>query len=414
MAAVSKRNRIRYNRAETRAAWLLLLPSVIGLTCITYLPMIASFALSLFNWNGLGDMKFVGFENYVRLFSRDTKFYGSLVITLEYAGISVIGSIIYSMIIAMLLNRKVPARGFFRAVFYLPYVLPALAVYLGWKWLYDYNHGLFNYLIKLNGGTSVKFLDSSSMVTPSLALIAVWLSGNLIVIFLAGLQNVPRTYHEAAEIDGANAWQRFWKITIPCMTPIIFYNLLMSLVSNLQVITPALSLTQGGPGIGSYFMCFMLYTQAFKSHKYGYGSSIAVILFALIAVFTGILFATSKSWIFYEGDVEMVEFNTTEGGVGIYKNHEPMTVIIRPGVMTITETEGEKKAALHAGFVEILQDKVTILAESIEWPDEIDVERAQSAEERARERIASKAGDVDIDRASIALQRALARINCLK
>jgi len=118
--------------------------------------------------------------------------------------------------------------------------------------------------------------------------------------------------------------------------------------------------------------------------------------------------------IFYEGDVEMVEFNTTEGGVGIYKNHEPMTVIIRPGVMTITETEGEKKAALHAGFVEILQDKVTILAESIEWPDEIDVERAQSAEERARERIASKAGDVDIDRASIALQRALARISCLK
>ena len=118
--------------------------------------------------------------------------------------------------------------------------------------------------------------------------------------------------------------------------------------------------------------------------------------------------------VFYEGDVEMVEFNTTEGGVGIYKNHEPMTVIIRPGVLTITETEGEKKAALHAGFVEILQDKVTILAESIEWPDEIDVERAQSAEERARERIASKAGDVDIDRAAIALQRALARINCLK
>ena len=112
MTAVSKRNRIRYNRAEARAAWLLLLPSVIGLTCITYLPMIASFALSLFNWNGLGDMKFVGFENYVRLFSRDTKFYGSLVITLEYAGISVIGSIIYSMIIAMLLNRRCRREAF--------------------------------------------------------------------------------------------------------------------------------------------------------------------------------------------------------------------------------------------------------------------------------------------------------------
>ena len=297
-----KRARIKYSRSETRAAWILLLPSVIGLVCITYVPMIASYALSLFDWNGLGAMKYIGLDNYIRLFTRDTKFFGSLATTLEYAAISVFGSIVYSMIVAMLLNRKVPARGFFRAVFYLPYVLPALAVYLGWKWLYDYNHGFFNYVIKLTGGTSLKFLDSSALVTPSLSFIAVWLSGNLIVIFLAGLQNVPRTYHEAAEIDGANAWQRFWNITIPCMTPIIFYNLLMSLVSNLQVITPALSLTKGGPGTGSYFMCYMLYTQAFKSHKYGYGSAIAVILFVLIAIFTGILFATSKGWIFYEGD----------------------------------------------------------------------------------------------------------------
>ena len=168
MTVLTKKHMIRYNRGETRAAWICLLPSVIGLVCITYIPMIASFTLSLFNWNGLGEMKYIGLDNYIRLFTRDTKFYGSLLTTLEYACLSVIGSIIYSMIIAMLLNRKVPARGFFRAVFYLPYVLPVLAVYLGWKWLFDYNHGLFNYLIKLNGGTSVKFLDSSTMVTPSL------------------------------------------------------------------------------------------------------------------------------------------------------------------------------------------------------------------------------------------------------
>ena len=118
--------------------------------------------------------------------------------------------------------------------------------------------------------------------------------------------------------------------------------------------------------------------------------------------------------VFYEGDVEMAEFNTTEGEIGIYRNHVPMTVIIRPGVLTITETDGEKKAALHAGFAEILPDKVTILAEAIEWPDEIDVERAQSAEERARERIAARGEGIDLDRASVALQRALARINCLR
>lgn len=292
----------KYNKAETRTAFLCMLPSVIGLVCITYLPMIASFALSLFSWNGLGAMKYVGLANYVKLFTSDTKFYGSLLTTVQYASLSVIMSIIYSMFIALLLNRKIPARAFFRAVFYLPYVLPAMAVYLGWKWLYDYNHGFFNYIVRLVGSAPIKFLDSSTLVTPSLAFIAVWLSGNLIVIFLAGLQNVPRNYHEAAEIDGANAWHRFWKITIPCMTPIIFYNLLMSLVSNLQVITPALSLTKGGPGTGSYYMCYMLYQQAFKSHKYGYGSAVAVILFILIAIFTAILFATSKSWIFYMGD----------------------------------------------------------------------------------------------------------------
>ena len=118
--------------------------------------------------------------------------------------------------------------------------------------------------------------------------------------------------------------------------------------------------------------------------------------------------------VFYEGDVVMAEFNTTEGGIGISKNHVPRTVIIRPGVLTITEPEDEKRAALHAGFAEVLGDKVTILAESIEWPDEIDMERAQSAEERARERIANKPDGVDLDRAAVALQRAIARINCLK
>lgn len=292
----------RYNRSETRAAYLLLLPSIIGLICITYAPVLASFSLSLFSWNGLGSMKFVGTDNYVKLFTRDSSFYQSLLTTIKYAGISVTGSMIYSLVLAMLLNRKIPARGFFRGVFYLPYVLPAMAVYLGWSWLLDYNHGLFNSLAVQLTGSHIKFLDSAELIIPSLAMIAVWLSGNLIVIFLAGLQNVPRVYHEAAEVDGANYFQRLIHITIPCMTPIIFYNLLMSLITNLQVITPALSLTKGGPSNGSNFMCYKLYKEAFKNHQYGYGSAVAVILFILIAAFTIVLFISSSKWVFYEGD----------------------------------------------------------------------------------------------------------------
>lgn len=302
MVRTIKRPRSRMRTAEQRAAYVFLLPSIIGLVAITYIPLLVVFFLSLFSWKGITPPEWAGAANYVRLFTKDPYFYDSIKATISYALMAVVGSIIYSLFIAVLLNRKIPARGFFRAVFYLPYVLPAMAVYLGWSWLYDYNHGFFNYLATLMGGKRVMFLDNSQMVTPSLALISVWLSGNLIVIFLAGLQNVPRTYHEAAEIDGAGGWHRFWKITMPCMTPIIFYNLLMSLVTNLQVITPALALTSGGPGNSTTFISYLLYRYAFINNRLGYACAIAAVFFVLIAIFTGILFATSKSWIFYMGD----------------------------------------------------------------------------------------------------------------
>lgn len=302
MVRTIKRPRSRMRAAEQRAAYVFLLPSIIGLVAITYIPLLVVFFLSLFSWKGITPPEWAGAANYVRLFTKDPYFYDSIKATLSYALMAVVGSIIYSLFIAALLNRKISARGFFRAVFYLPYVLPAMAVYLGWSWLYDYNHGFFNYLATLMGGKRVMFLDNSQMVTPSLALISVWLSGNLIVIFLAGLQNVPRTYHEAAEIDGAGGWHRFWKITMPCMTPIIFYNLLMSLVTNLQVITPALALTSGGPGNSTTFISYLLYRYAFINNRLGYACAIAAVFFVLIAIFTGILFATSRSWIFYMGD----------------------------------------------------------------------------------------------------------------
>lgn len=218
-----------------------------------------------------------------------------------FSVLAVLGSLVYSLIVALLLNRDIPARGFFRAVFYLPYVLPAAAVYIGWSWLYETNFGLFNYILGLFGIDNIMFLSDSSYVVPSLAVIAVWLSGNLIVIFLAGLQNVPRVYHEAAEIDGANAWQRFVHVTVPCMTPIIFYNLLMSLITNMQVVTPALALTSGGPGNSSMFITYLMYRYAFKSNQIGYACAISFVFFVLIAIFTAILFSTSKRWVYYEG-----------------------------------------------------------------------------------------------------------------
>lgn len=291
----------RLLRKENRAAYILLLPSIIGLTFLTYLPLAEVFGLSLFNWRGVGIPEFVGLGNYIRLFTKDPYFVDSIKVTLLYSALAVLGSIVYSLIIAMLLNRKIPARAFFRALFYLPYVLPAMAVYLGWNWLYETNYGLFNFLLSKIGVSKLMFIASTDLVIPSLAVIAVWLSGNLIVIFLAGLQNVPRVYQEAAEIDGANAWNRFWHITVPCMTPIIFYNLIMSLVTNLQVVTPALALTNGGPGNSSRFISYVMYQYAFKDGRYSYACAISFVLFLMIAAFSSLLFLTSKSWVYSAG-----------------------------------------------------------------------------------------------------------------
>ena len=203
----------RLLRSEARTAYLCLIPSIIGLIVLTYIPLAAVFGLSLFRWEGVGVPQWVGLKNYIRLFNRDPYFKDAIRVTVYFALLAVAGSMIYSLVVALLLNRKIPARGFFRAVFYLPYVLPAMAVYIGWSWLYETNFGLFNYLLSLVGIKKVMFIGSSQLVVPSLALITVWLSGNLIVIFLAGFQNVPRIYLEAAEIDGANSWPPLSSIT---------------------------------------------------------------------------------------------------------------------------------------------------------------------------------------------------------
>lgn len=302
MRKIKTGRRLSQEKMESRTAYLCLIPAFFGLTFITYLPLAGVFALSFFKWKGLSKPVFIGFDNFIKLFTKDPYFTDSIRVTVYFAILAVIGSMLYSLFVAILLNRAIPARGFWRAIFYLPYILPSVAVYIGWSWLYESNFGLINYFLSELGITKVMFLSDSGKVVPSLAVIAVWTSGNLIVIFLAGLQNVPRVYHEAALIDGANSWQRFCNVTVPCMTPIIFYNLLMSLITNMQIVVPALSLTNGGPGNASMFMTYLMYRYAFQSNQIGYACAISFVFFILISIFTVILFATSKSWIFYEGD----------------------------------------------------------------------------------------------------------------
>ncbi|MCL2628424.1 MAG: sugar ABC transporter permease [Oscillospiraceae bacterium] len=305
---MKKRKRSIIAIKEQRAAYIFLIPALLGLSFITYLPLLAAFGVGLTDlrvshfFPNAPTPEFVGFANYTEIFTNPMIDFGnSILITVYFALFAVISSVIYSMIIAMLLNRKMPGRGFFRSVFYVPYILPAAAVMIGWSFLMDPTNGIVNVILKQLGLQPSLFFSSSETVIPTLVLIAVWTSGNLIVIFLAGLQNVPRVYQEAAEIDGANYLQRLRHITIPCMTPIIFYNILMSLVVNIQVVIPALSITKGGPGRSSMFMTFLMYEEAFRGGRLGRASAIAFVFFIIAAILAAILFITSKSWIFYEG-----------------------------------------------------------------------------------------------------------------
>ncbi len=287
-------------RKEEITAYLCLIPAFLGVTLISYLPTVAVFILSLFDYNGLSTPKFIAFDNFVRIFTKDIYFTDSLKATVLYAFLAVVGAVLYSLVIALLLNMNIKGRTLFRSIFFIPYLLPAIGVFKGWEWLYEGNFGLFNFIFRMMGIPPQRFLDSPSQVIPSLVLIAVWTSGNLIVIFLAGLQNVPGVYMEAAKIDGANAWQRFWNVTIPSISPIIFYNVLTALITHLQVITPALALTNGGPSKKSMFMSYVIYLYGFQKNKLGYAAAYSVLFFIIVGIFTIILFKTQKSNLFGE------------------------------------------------------------------------------------------------------------------
>lgn len=292
----------RAGKKEERTAYLCLIPAFLGVSLISYLPTLAVFVLSFFDWNGLTTPKFIGFGNFERIFTKDIYLAESIKATILYAFLAVVGAVLYSLVIALLLNMEIKGRTLFRSIFFVPYLLPAIGVFKGWEWLYEGNFGLFNFVLRMVGISPQRFLDSPNQVIPSLVMIAIWTSGNLIVIFLAGLQNVPRVYLEAARIDGANAWQRFINVTIPSISPIIFYNVLTALITHLQVINPALALTDGGPGKKSMFMSYVIYLYGFQKNKMGYAAAYSVIFFLLVGIFTVILFTTQKNQVFGEGE----------------------------------------------------------------------------------------------------------------
>jgi multiple sugar transport system permease protein len=292
------------NRSRTRnafAALLFLAPALVGLVCYTFLPIAGLVGMSLTRWNALSAPVFVGLANFREIFTEDMFFISSIKATIYFALFTVVLGTVYALAVAILLNQKIMGRGFFRSIFFLPYIVPSIGAVIVWMWMYEANFGVFNYLIGLVGIDRIRWLGDEATATPALGLMTIWSFGNFIVIYLAGLQGIPRTYLEAVEIDGGNTWHKFRHITLPLLSPVILFNVLTSTVANLQVFVPAQA-TRGAPNMSTLYMVYYIFRTGFQNNRFGYSAALSLVFFVMIAVVTVITYTTSRKWMFYEGE----------------------------------------------------------------------------------------------------------------
>ncbi|WP_399538230.1 carbohydrate ABC transporter permease [uncultured Paenibacillus sp.] len=265
--------------------------------------MIYSLYMSFTDYSGSNTPAFVGLDNYTRMFSgEDQYFYKSLGVTVYFVILSVPTGIIYSFLLALLLNRDVKGKAFFRTIFYLPSIVPIIAISFIWLWLLNPDLGLANEVLRSVGLPGSQWIFGENSVVPSLAIMNLWTTGGTMIIFLAGLQDIPRSLYEAIEMDGGSRLDKLWHITVPMMTPTIFFNLIMGIINGFQIFSQAYVMTNGGPNNASLFYVFYLYREAFQFSRMGSASAIAWVLFVIIMALTYLVFKTSRKWVYYEGD----------------------------------------------------------------------------------------------------------------
>ena len=279
-------------------------PWLVGFGVFLLLPIVLSLYYSFCDFKVLQPPVFMGLANYRRLLHDDV-FAKSLRVTLYYAAISVPMGLGVSLGVALLLNRPVRGQPIFRTMIFLPSLVPTIASAILWRWMFNQKLGLINWAInpvlKIFRLSGPPWLDQPSWVIPSLALMSVWSVGNTVIIYLAGLQDVPRELYEAADLDGANALQRLFHVTLPMISPVIFFNLVMAIIGVLQVFDTPFMMTQGGPNRASYFFTMNLYDNAFTFLHMGYASAMAWIQLLMVLALTGIAFWSSKKWVYYQG-----------------------------------------------------------------------------------------------------------------
>lgn len=291
-------------RNEELAGWLFAMPWILGFLLFTAGPMIVSAGFAFADYNLLQPPKWVGLANVQKALTGDPLVWQSLKVTTIYAFVSVPLQIVFGLIIALLLNTKIRGLQYYRTIYYLPSVLSGVAVALLWRWIYAPNYGLINAFLAGLGIQGPGWLSDAKWALPSLIGMSLWHVGGGIIIYLAGLQGVPTEIYEAAEVDGAGWMRRFWNVTIPLITPVLFYQLVIGIITALQVFTQVLIMTNGGPHDSTLFFVLYLYRNAFQFFKMGYASVLAWILFFYILLLTLLVYRSSSMWVFYSGEVK--------------------------------------------------------------------------------------------------------------
>ena len=307
MATVSlpRRQGLSARAREALNGYLFISPWVLGFLIFVIGPMIGLIWLSFHRWDLIGDPRHVGLRNFERLF-RDRLFLKSMEVTIIYGLGRVPLGIIVALGTALLLNnRRIKFIGIWRTIYYMPVVLPPVAISLVWMWIYNPRYGILNTMIQqFLGIPGPRWLDDAALVLPSLMIMAVWAAaGRNMIIYLSGLQGISNELYEASAIDGAGYWRQFFRITLPLLTPVIFFNLITGMIDTFKLFTQAYVMTEGGPRNQSLFFTYYLFQKGFMQYQMGYASAMAVVVFIIIMALTLLVFRWSKAWVFYEGEL---------------------------------------------------------------------------------------------------------------
>jgi len=287
-------------RREALYGYAFISPWLIGLVVFTAGPLLAVFYLSLTEYPILSEPTWIGTRNYERIFTADRAFLVSLINTAFYVAIRVALHLGLAFVLALMLHRAVRGIGVFRTAIYLPSMIPIVALSVIWRVLLDPRNGYVNYFGGLLGLPQINWLTSTDWAKPVIIFISLWQIGIPMIIFLAGLGAIPETLYEAAEIDGAGAWRRLLYVTLPMMTPVILYNVIIDIINSFQVFAYAFIMTRGGPNDATLFYVLYIYRQGFEQFQMGYASALSTILFLIVLVLTLIVLRSSRSWVQYE------------------------------------------------------------------------------------------------------------------